>query len=603
MLNKVDCIPQSISGNWRASIHHLNGMLALVEARGGLETFKRFTQRTLIWCEFHVRSAQLSLPVLRRRYVDANPSSFPPDFRRTVHALHEKTLSCMPRLVDTETGSILKEVHLVTLAQKLPWDRIVDKDVVSDILDETEQGLLVELVSLKDDKKHPPDPIYVAVTQATEMYLWGALGEMLGKTYAMNGLFGVRLKESLSQKPLEAWEGKTSAQVLLWVLFVGWVVSTGTSEHITTWFEEWLFATLMKLGITDEDLLRIIDLGDEGMHPPYTCLSYTWGSPFPPSTPLSSQYGADTGTKGPYLTISVDGEEIAVTRSLCEALHQLRQSVPGKLQPIWIDAICIDQRHPEGNVERGKQVAMMDRIYSTAEHVLVWLGPTNHHAASAIPALRRLASVTIHALQATVDVEEPLSTSDPELYEKLEIPFITRNQWKQVRGFYERTWFQRTWVTQEAALARSISFHMGSHTLSWDQIEKAASVIYRVTGLFPDRFNRSPGIVQICLNPNEDTDATELTSLAWNSIRSIDMLRKEQKEYGSTRSYHQRIQLGDEAMVVATREYHDNPAAWREFRTHVLHKNREKKSSDPRDKIYGILGLLRGMVDEQGKKL
>ncbi len=51
---------------------------------------------------------------------------------------------------------------------------------------------------------------------------------------------------------------------------------------------------------------------------------------------------------------------------------------------LWVDAICINQSDPD---ERGHQVRLMDRIYSEADCVSIWLGkadPLTEHALSAV---------------------------------------------------------------------------------------------------------------------------------------------------------------------------------------------------------------------------
>jgi hypothetical protein len=47
------------------------------------------------------------------------------------------------------------------------------------------------------------------------------------------------------------------------------------------------------------------------------------------------------------------------------------QDPHGFEEPIWIDALCIDQGC---NAERGHQVQRMGSIYSNAQEVFVWLG-------------------------------------------------------------------------------------------------------------------------------------------------------------------------------------------------------------------------------------
>ena len=75
---------------------------------------------------------------------------------------------------------------------------------------------------------------------------------------------------------------------------------------------------------------------------PYsTALSYTWGDP--------------TITKA----ILIDGHALDVTVNLHDALKHLRPSPGSEMEPMWIDAICIDQQDIP---ERNQQVRQMGEL-------------------------------------------------------------------------------------------------------------------------------------------------------------------------------------------------------------------------------------------------
>jgi hypothetical protein len=93
---------------------------------------------------------------------------------------------------------------------------------------------------------------------------------------------------------------------------------------------------------------------------PYETLSYTWGA--------STQHR----------TISIlhpnDGSDciISVTDNLYNALQGLRpQSPSDHPRRHWADAICINQAD---DIEKSRQVALMERIYRRCTLVNVWLG-------------------------------------------------------------------------------------------------------------------------------------------------------------------------------------------------------------------------------------
>lgn len=107
----------------------------------------------------------------------------------------------------------------------------------------------------------------------------------------------------------------------------------------------------------------------------YEALSYTWGSPEPGHT------------------IFVNGSHtLDVTRNCLEALISLRQRF--KRRPLWIDAICIDQRaNDTSKRERDRQVSIMSDIYHKAKKVIVWLGLAEPSTARTIARLKLVAKV------------------------------------------------------------------------------------------------------------------------------------------------------------------------------------------------------------------
>lgn len=87
----------------------------------------------------------------------------------------------------------------------------------------------------------------------------------------------------------------------------------------------------------------------------FSALSYTWG----PEAPL--------------YTILINGATFQIRQNLYRFLV-VAASKPGLRElPIWIDQISINQ---SSNEERKKQVALMERIYSEAVQVFMWLGPS-----------------------------------------------------------------------------------------------------------------------------------------------------------------------------------------------------------------------------------
>ena len=85
--------------------------------------------------------------------------------------------------------------------------------------------------------------------------------------------------------------------------------------------------------------------------PPYTTLSYVWGSP--------------EFTRA----ITAGGHTIIVRQNLWNFLKQARRACEDGL--FCIDALCIDQSSIR---ERNHQVSIMGQIYSRANKVIAWFG-------------------------------------------------------------------------------------------------------------------------------------------------------------------------------------------------------------------------------------
>jgi len=106
--------------------------------------------------------------------------------------------------------------------------------------------------------------------------------------------------------------------------------------------------------------LRVVSLAS---CPRYTALSYRWG-----------------GYSSPKDTILCNGAvDIEVTTSCRDALLALRERF-GALT-VWVDAICINQ---DDAMEKNDQVPLMEEIYTWAERVFVWLGPSDESSRRAM---------------------------------------------------------------------------------------------------------------------------------------------------------------------------------------------------------------------------
>jgi len=120
--------------------------------------------------------------------------------------------------------------------------------------------------------------------------------------------------------------------------------------------------------------LRLIGL-NRGI--PYNCLLYCW------SGPRTQDVGPEWTT--PVKSITPDGIEVPVRQNLYDALRSLLRLE--LIEPIWVDALCIDQNH---DGERNSQVTQIASIYSSATNVLVWLGEQTSNTRMAVDSMSQL---------------------------------------------------------------------------------------------------------------------------------------------------------------------------------------------------------------------
>lgn len=169
--------------------------------------------------------------------------------------------------------------------------------------------------------------------------------------------------------------------------------------------------------------------------------------------------------------ILVDNADFEVTRNLHAALRRLRDEKITRT--LWVDAICIDQNNIQ---EKNVQVPLMHIIYGTCRRVVIWLGEEDFYTKTAFAGFEYMAF--------RFDAREELI--DPKEWKRVKRGDTWGYSWftpRQVierdvglRAFpsiFERPWFKRVWVIQELALGPDPLVVCGSHQISWEKLEKA----------------------------------------------------------------------------------------------------------------------------------
>ncbi|CAH0058503.1 unnamed protein product [Clonostachys solani] len=242
------------------------------------------------------------------------------------------------------------------------------------------------------------------------------------------------------------------------------------------------------------------------------------------------------GDPGDTCKIDIGGNSIPISVSLHGALQALRQ----KNEPVlvWADALCIDQGNRD---ERTQQIQLMPNIYSNADSVAVWLGAEGDDSAKAVDFIRRLTDQAKYPKQVSRLLASGMSNGDLA----------------GVVSLFGRDYWRRLWVVQELLNANEVIVYCGSTKLPWRSYQLVSELFFE--------------------------HRHEL------AFQSMQMNRKRLAVSPDQFSYDQVLIYQGPASLPDLRSYmEDGEGAFLE----ILRACRRKLASDPRDKIFGILGVL-----------
>lgn len=268
--------------------------------------------------------------------------------------------------------------------------------------------------------------------------------------------------------------------------------------------------------------------------PSFEALSYTWG---------------DVGTP---CTVTLDGQPFEVRENAAAALRRLR--LPRAVRYLWIDALCINQRDV---AERSGQVMLMQRIYGQATRVCIFLGELGNGGPVGMRLLQnKMLAVGWHSWRKQRTHDKGLMPMGLEMGGlsalKNRSDHVNEQMNGEVRELLDRPWWTRTWIIQEAVLARELVVMCGGETVTWESFAELWS-----------RLKWTQGRVQVFNVPINEKDLFP------------DEVYKIISDY--------------------RKSWHDSsPESVSIF--DVLYRFRGLECSDERDKIYGFVGIVPSMT-------
>jgi len=239
------------------------------------------------------------------------------------------------------------------------------------------------------------------------------------------------------------------------------------------------------------------------------------------------------GIDPPSITIICNGQRLKIRPELSYALVRLRLKHTTRI--IWADALCINQ---DDNQEKSHQVPLMSKIFSQASKVNVWLG---HGDESVIREAFQCCKLVADACKEfSLEYDEDLDTYATLAAVEVPMTVLTPIVGRGLSDLFERPLFTRVWCVQEIKLARNALVIWGEHCLPWENVGLTARWMFR---------NLEDG--------------------------------------------HISPTIGQTLNVCGI--YDCDPSSWSLLQT--LSGFRRFQSTDPRDKVYGLIGLVESEAD------
>ena len=219
-------------------------------------------------------------------------------------------------------------------------------------------------------------------------------------------------------------------------------------------------------------------------NPKFTALSYTWGTTEDRIRAICYNNGKPT-----YLYITPNLHSF-----LCQFIVNYPE--PCTRPVLWVDALCINQEDDE---ERNTQVAMMQDIYQKAERVVVWLGEGTHQSNTGMDFVPQLIAAEQRAK--TLGGDAVLPSVARHRLRKLGLPAESgdgeEDEYTGFASLFKRAWFARVWVIQEVAMAKEVQLTCGLRWVSWDDFVKAFYFMHTLNMLTPDPASYFQAIVRV----------------------------------------------------------------------------------------------------------
>jgi hypothetical protein len=174
--------------------------------------------------------------------------------------------------------------------------------------------------------------------------------------------------------------------------------------------------------------------------------------------------------------ITLNGMSINAPASAVDTLAHLRHSRDFKF--LWIDAICINQ---DDAAERESQILLMSTIYSSAQRTLIYLGEEDENTKVALRYLHALGQQCLDASSRWAFRAD--SKDGAAIIDTVDAQGTRHSAPALIASVFQRPYFRRLWVYQEALLSsRDCICFVGNQNIGWTELEDAVAYLVNIRG-------------------------------------------------------------------------------------------------------------------------
>jgi hypothetical protein len=270
-------------------------------------------------------------------------------------------------------------------------------------------------------------------------------------------------------------------------------------------------------------------------------LSYRWGSP------------------GDGTDIWLNQQRVRVTKNLAAALQVIRAEENVASSCFWIDALCINQNDID---ERNHQVKRMIDIYRYSNYVFVWLGPDSDSSERALAVIEGIHNKMMDELKK--------GGKPPYFrYDSLE-----EESWIALCNLLDRSYWSRVWIVQELAASEETDIIVlwGAHFTRMDQLK----FVLETMAISVTRWEATSAKLR------EAEWKINMPRLLLNRLSLFRLVGKATK----ARS----------ALLTNTMQATKDSEELNHIRDMVRMVMEHATATDPRDMIYGMMGLFEAKI-------